>query len=378
MNYPIGDFPIGQDERDAINRVMDSGRISEGREVRAFEDEFADYLGVAHCVAVNSGTAALMVGLKALEYLDMIPNNARVLIPALTFIATANAVMLTGNVPVFGDVSLETMCLEPAELEKDFDIALPVHLFGIVASMDNIFTRARGRLVCEDACEAHGATYWGTKAGTMGAWGAFSFYIAHTVQAGEFGALVTDNGDIARVARQLKAHGRSCQCRVCTRYTTGCKHLENGDPRFRSEFPGYNFKPMEFQAALARVQLKRIDDNIAKRRENARELTDGLRRVSEFCLPTFDEGSVPMAYPVVYTGDRDGLIIELQKLGVESRPIFGSIPHQQPAYRQYADAVTPVSDHIGKQGLYVGCHQYLHNIPSMCERILEGIRNVEK
>jgi perosamine synthetase len=400
----IGDFQFTQAERDAVNRVMDSGRISEGREVRAFEEEFADWVGVEHCVAVSSGTAALMVGLKTLEYLGMIPSPkplgnenvpgwspvtthrpARVLIPALTFVATANAVKLCGMEPVFADIDRYSYTMQSDYVTfTGVDVVLPVHLFGFGADMTSICNAAHWAnpniLVCEDACEAHGTMFGGKKAGSYGTWGAFSFYIAHTVQAGEFGALVTDDADIARVARQIKAHGRLCSCKICTRNTTGCHRLKDGDPRFLAQFIGYNFKPMEWSAALARVQLAKIDENITRRKENARSLTrlllDGQNRI---ILPGFRSTDVPMVYPIVLKeGNRDDVVVKLEAVGVEARPAFGCIPLHQPAYAQYKDEyadMLPISEWIGQCGFYVGCHQYLNGgqLKRMAEAILESV-----
>lgn len=399
----IGDFKIAQAERNAINRVMDSGRISEWREVRAFEEEFADWMGVKHCVALSSGTAALMAGLKALEYLGMVssarpfdnPNvpgwapveatrSARVLIPALTFIATANAVKLCGMLPIFGDVDQRTFTLRPNYVTvSSIDVILPVHLFGFGADMKAINRavrkRARTCVLCEDACEAHGTLIDGKKAGSLSTWGAFSFYIAHTIQAGELGALVTDDADIARVARQVKAHGRLCSCKQCTRNTTGCNRLKDGDPRFLAQFAGYNFKPMEWSAAIARAQLVKSSENIARRKANAETLTqlllDGQDR---FNLPKFRPVDVPMVYPIVLkNGNRDETIVKLEATGVEARPCFGCIPLQQPAYAEYKrqyGGLLPVSEWVGESGFYVGCHQYLtqEQLKRMAEVILES------
>lgn len=401
----IGDFQFQQEERDAVNRVMDSGRISEWRETRAFEEEFADWVGTKYCVAVSSGTAALIVGLKALEYLGMIPSAApienenvpswsmvttlrpaRILIPALTFVATANAVKLCGMTPVFADVDRYTYTMQPESVTiRDADMVLPVHLFGFGADMPAINAAARWKVstprVCEDACEAHGTSIDGHRAGSLGTWGAFSFYIAHTVQAGELGAIVTDNADIARVARQIKAHGRLCSCKVCTRNTTGCHRLKDGDPRFLAQFVGYNFKAMEWSTAIARAQLAKVGENIARRKENAETLTRLLLDGQDgFALPGFRDTDVPMVYPIVLgNGNRDEVIVKLEAAGVEARPTFGCIPLQQPAYVQYKQqyqGTLPVSRWIGEHGFYVGCHQYLtpDQLEKMAGVILESVK----
>jgi dTDP-4-amino-4,6-dideoxygalactose transaminase len=402
----IGDFQFQQTERAAINRVMDSGRISEWREVKAFEEEFADWVGVGHCVALSSGTAALTVGLKALEYLGMVPSArpfdnpnvpgwvptgatrpARVLIPALTFVADANAVKLCGMQPIFGDIDQYTFTLRSEYVAiSGIDMVLPVHLFGFGADMRAfnraVRQRARSCVLCEDACEAHGTLIDGKKAGGLSTWGAFSFYIAHTIQAGELGALVTNNADIARVARQIKAHGRLCSCRVCTRYTDkGCYRLKDGDPRFLAQFAGYNFKAMEWSAAIARAQIVKASKNIARRKANAKTLTDllldGQRDMN---LPGFRPTDVPMVYPIVLkNGNRDEVIVKLEAAGVEARPCFGCIPLQQPAYAEYKKqyaGMLPVSEWVGESGFYVGCHQYLtqEQLKRMAEVILESVK----
>lgn len=384
---PIGDFPLGKPERDALQRVIDSGRISEWREVRAFEEEYADWLGVRHCIAVSSGTAALMCGLKATEYAGLVHPSCKVLIPALTFVATANAVVQCGMKPIFGDVDIQTFCLRTGEsVWQGHDIVMPVHLFGYVANIGNFNAQAmwniRNTPVVEDAAEAHGATYKGKKVGTFGLWSAFSFYIAHTIQAGELGVVCTNDSNIAEIARSIKAHGRACKCKKCVRAEGKCPNLGSGDPRFRTEYIGYNFKPMEFQAALARVQLSKVDENIKRRLRNEHQLAERLEVLAGFINPHyFQEGAVLMAYPIVLQteGIRDRVIIELQKLGVESRPMFGCIPTQQPAYREYDSfSKLTIANYVGANGFYVGCHQYLNSedIDRLGNAIIEVVESL--
>jgi dTDP-4-amino-4,6-dideoxygalactose transaminase len=394
---PIGDFPLGPEERAAIQRVVDSGRISMGNETHAFEEEFAAYCGTRHCVAVSSGTAALMVGLRALGVSKQFPFTigARVLVPALTFIATANAVELAGFRVMFGDIDPNTMCLDPAEIAKTrTEIVLPVHLMGYGADMERIIAECtkHQRVLVEDASEAHGTTIDGKKAGTFGAWGSFSFYIAHTVQAGELGCIVTNSDEVARIARQLRAHGRVCTCVRCTRHTTGCPYLgDEMDPRFRAQYVGWNFKPSEFYAALARVQLGHIEENIERRRRTRTFLgTKLLPLVHQGMIERrIDQGqAVPMAFPIILkrSGYRDRVVKALEGRGVEARPLFGCIPTQQPAYAGmwneprmkavYEGRSLPVAEHYGADGFYVGCHQYL--TAEQVDRMASTIRDVIK
>jgi dTDP-4-amino-4,6-dideoxygalactose transaminase len=362
---PVGDFPLGQEEQEALERVIRSGRISMGAEVRAFEEEFAAWLGIKHCVAVSSGTAALMCGLKAMGYAGLLTPGARVLVPALTFIATVNAVKLCGMEPVFGDVGPHNYCLNSyAVIDADWrDLIMPVHLFGYAANMDAFV--GHGEIVVEDAAEAHGTMYRGHKVGTLGLWSAFSFYIAHSIQAGELGCVCTDDDDLATICRSIRAFGRSCTCKRCTRREGKCPHLEEGDPRFTFQYIGYNFKPMEFQAALARVQLRNVESNIEKRRANFALLKELLEPLKGYINPiALQPEMVPMVFPIVlqHEGIRDRVIAELEQQGVEARPLFGCIPTQQPAYSEYRELYEgklPVAEYVGANGFYVGCHQYL-------------------
>jgi len=343
---------------------------------------------------VSSGTAALMVGLRALIASDKyhIYEGARVLLPALTFIATANAVRLAGMRVMWGDIEPETMCLNPDEIKRGiFDIVMPVHLMGFGADMGRITElceahKPKPLILVEDASEAHGTTIGDKKAGGIGLWGAFSFYPAHTVQAGEFGCIVTDSAEIARVARQLKAHGRSCTCRKCTRSTTGCPQISEGqpDPRFLSQFLGWNFKPTEFSAALARVQLGHIEENINRRVLNRARLNTLLMDLDkEYTEFIGQMGAIPMAYPIILKRDgyRDRVVAELERRGVEARPLFGCIPTQQPSFVKAEDITwrkVPVAHRYGANGFYVGCHQYLTNeqVDYMAATIQDVIREV--
>ena len=367
----IGDLKLGDEERDALQRVIDREWLSEGPETRAFEDEFSAYIGTKYCIAVSSGTAALMCALTALKQ-DSRWHLSKVLLPALTFVADANAVSLCGLEPVFADVYPITFGLDMGSVSfgTRYDCVLPVHLMGHPVDMgyvdDHIRRLRRDIPILEDACEAHGSTLNGKMCGTFGTLSVFSFYIAHTVQAGELGCVCTDDPELAKSLRRIKAHGRLCVCRECTRNTTGCPYIESVslDPRFLALTPGYNFKASEFQAAIARVQLRKIEENIERRQYNRAVLNDLLSDVDELQLPPSSDSTVPMAYPLVLLDghSRNAVLKNLTRRGVECRPLFGCIPTHQPAYAKYANSGKwPNSDWLGAKGFYVGCHQYLTN-----------------
>ena len=378
----VGDFRIGPKERQAVIDVLDSGRISEGARVREFERRWAEFNGTRYCVATSSGFGALVVGWQSIKYRRDIVRG-RVITSPLTYIADASALIAVGLEPVFVDVDPITFCITPDAVESllstadpgEFVGLMPVDLMGFVTDMDAMRDIAdrHGLALVEDAAQAHGSVYKGRRAGSMGDLGVFSFYIAHNVQAGEMGAIVTDDLEVYKLARRLKAQGRACDCLVCTRSQGVCPQLSNADletdtdPRFTHDLVGFNFKTMEFQAALGLGQIENVDEIIRVRYENVKYLAQGLEDLGDHLqLPPVDPSVSYLAFPVVVKPQspvsRARLRSALERDGVETRPLFGSIPTQQPAFANLRDAYSgklPNADYAGLHGMYVGCHQYL-------------------
>jgi CDP-6-deoxy-D-xylo-4-hexulose-3-dehydrase len=381
----VGDFRVDEEERDAINEVLISGRISEGEKVRKFEEDWAKYIGTKYSVALNSGTSALLAGLTAFKYKHAGSNtkrNAKVITTPISYVATSNAAVLSGFEPAYVDVDKYTFCITPdnirAYLEKadaveEYCLILPVHLMGYSCDMDEINKIAKeyGLFVVEDSAQAHGSLYNSKKVGSLSLLSCFSFYIAHNIQVGEMGAVTSNDYEIIRLIRKIKANGRMCDCLICTRKTTGCPKMRvnesDVDPRFTHDIIGYNFKTMEFQAALGLIQLKRIDWIIKCRQQNVKCLNEGLEKFSDLVqLPMYDENVSYMAYPILIknpkkTG-RKKIRMKLEQMGIETRPLFGCIPTQQPAYNYLRDkykGILPIAEYVGSNGFYIGCHQYL-------------------
>ena len=376
----IGDLVLGPDERAELADVIASGRVSEGPKVRAFEELWASYVGTREAVAVNSGTSALIAGLLALQLSCDAPlhRGMRVITTPLSYAATSNAILLSGCEPVYVDVDPETLCITPgavrAYLEGLDDPAghgalLPVHLMGYACDMDGLSRVARdyGLALCEDSAQAHGTISNGRRTGSMSLLSAFSFYIAHNVQAGELGMVATDDPELARLVRMIKANGRRCDCPRCTRGADGCPvHPDGPDPRFTHDIIGYNFKAAEFHAAIGLAQARKVEENIRLRRAHVDYLRDGLAGVSDYLwVPPVVEGVSHFAFPLVLSDPaigRDAFCAALGRLGIDSRPLFGCIPTQQPAYGKYRfwyEGTLPVAEYAGANGFYVGCHQYL-------------------
>jgi len=366
--------------------VLETGRISEGKKVSEFENKWAKFIGTKYAIVLSSGTAALIAGLTALKYYKglNIKAGSKIITTPLTYVATTNAIVLSGFEPVYVDVDKETFQISPekiaAYLEKvkdptNYSLILPVHLMGYPSDMSaiNKIAKKYGLLTFEDSSQAHGTTYKGKKLGSLSLLSAFSFYMAHNIQAGELGAITTDDPEIIRLIRKIKAQGRMCDCLVCLRSQGKCPKLfshreeDDFDPRFTHDLIGYNFKAMEFQAALGITQLKKANRIIKKRRENVRYLNEGLKEFSNILrLPRYDKNISYLAYPIVIKRSakisRKRLRLELEKGGVEARPLFGSIPTHQPAYsylKKKYQGKLPNAEYLGSNGFYIGCHQYL-------------------
>ncbi|MHC1709820.1 MAG: DegT/DnrJ/EryC1/StrS family aminotransferase [Methanomassiliicoccales archaeon] len=372
----VGDFRITDVERKAINDVLDSGKITEGKRTRQFERDWANFVGTSKCVAVNSGTSALIVGMLALMEQRKWPKKKKAITTPLTYIATSNSLLLTGFEPIYVDVDERTFGITAEgvkeateEAKGDLpEMVLPVHLMGYPCDMNGIsrVCKKNGMALVEDSSQAHGSEYEGKRTGSMSDLSTFSFYIAHNIQAGELGAVCTNDVEIEKLMRRLKANGRRCDCTVCTRREGTCVRRKDAeDPRFTHEHIGYNFKTMEFQTALASVQIEKADEIIRSRQENVRYLNEGLVGLEDkIRLPLHDNKVSYLAYPLVLAEgiDRRSVLNELEKNGVEARPLFGCIPAQQPSYRKYKNKYKgrlPVAERLGSQGFYVGCHQYL-------------------
>jgi dTDP-4-amino-4,6-dideoxygalactose transaminase len=262
-------------------RVLESKRWSaidhSDSQCASFEREFAAYHGVRHAITVTNGTSALMVALKAL---GVAPGD-EVIVPAVTYAATATAASLIGAVPVFVDVDSRSHNILPAGIEAAMSprtrAIVIVHLHGHPCELDPIMelARSRGIPVVEDCAQAHGATYRGRRVGTFGQVAAFSFAMTKNLTAGEGGAVLTDDEGLAREARALRDHGRP--------------------PGQKDDHPklGWGFRMTEFQGALLRSQLRRLDSQLARKAEGAAYLAEQLGRLG---LPWLSGGALPPAH----------------------------------------------------------------------------------
>ena len=307
---------IGEVEKQAVMRVLDSGMIAQGPEVAAFETEFSTLVSEHHCIAVNSGTSALHLALLA----SGVECGDEVIIPSFTFAATANAVSLCGATPVFVDIDLGTFTIDPnainAALTAKTSAVMPVHLYGHPAKMDAIseICDKKGLLLLEDAAQAHLATFQSKPVGTFGT-SAFSFYPTKNMTSGEGGMIVTSDSDIARKSKLLRNQGM--------------------EKRYENEIVGFNNRMTDIHAAIGRVQLTSLAERTEKRKENAHFFNKNLTTVSTpFIHP---EAEHVFHQYTVRTPDRDSLIDLLTKEEI-GHGIYYPIPvHELPSFAKEFD-----------------------------------------
>jgi dTDP-4-amino-4,6-dideoxygalactose transaminase len=315
---PATGLLIGPDERAAVERVLRSGMLAQGPEVAAFEAEFAEHVGRRPCVAVSSGTSALLLGLLALG----IGPGDEVLLPSFSFAATANAVVLTGARPRFIDIEPDHFCIDPTAVLSAVGprtaAILAVHLYGHPAAVDLLSKIAadHGLALVEDAAQAHLAAFDGRPVGAFGAVAAFSFYPTKNMTTGEGGMVVCSDDDTARRVRLLRNQGM--------------------ERRYANEIVGHNARMTDVHAAIGRVQLRRLPSWTAERRRNAQFLTGALAPVADsanLSLPAVAALAEPVwhQYTVRYP-QRDRLVELLSHYNVPSGVYYPTPIHRLPAY----------------------------------------------
>jgi dTDP-3-amino-3,4,6-trideoxy-alpha-D-glucose transaminase len=315
---------------DEVRAVAEAGAFTLGADVEAFEADFAAYCEASEAVGVASGTDALALALRALG----VGPGDEVIVPANTFVATAEAVSIAGATPLVVDVDPETGLLTAAIVERALQprvrCVIPVHLYGATVDMDPLLdlARAAGIAVVEDACQAHGARYKGRRVGALGDIGCFSFYPAKNLGAwGDGGAVVTNRPDLAERVRLLRSHGER--------------------PRYRHRAIGSTARLDGLQAAILRAKLPRLDGWNAERRRAAAELRRALETADVVLPPLPAEGRDHVYHLfVVQAADRDGLRAGLAARGIASAVHYPVPVHRTEAYAPlgWAEGSLPVAE----------------------------------
>ncbi len=325
MKVPIFDLTrqyalIEKEIKDAIGRVLRSGKFILGEEVELFEKEIAEFCGVKHAIGVASGTDALFLALKALG----IGKGDAVIVPAFTFFATAGAVVNVGAQPIFADIDPKTFNISVKDVERILNTyegpnkiraIIPVHLYGQMADMDEILNLAKKHnlYVIEDAAQAIGAEYKGKKAGSLGDIGCFSFFPTKNLGAyGDGGMVTTNDDDLAERLRMLRVHGAK--------------------PKYHHHIVGINSRLDAIQAAILRVKLSHLKDWNKARQEIAERYDNFLREIDDIVLPyrAPDRTHIFHQYTIrVLNGKRDYLRAHLDKYGINTEIYYPLPMHLQ-------------------------------------------------
>ncbi|MEP6697594.1 MAG: DegT/DnrJ/EryC1/StrS family aminotransferase [Pseudonocardiales bacterium] len=358
----ISRVDVGQEEIDGAVEVLRSGMLAQGPRVAELETAFAEIHGVAHAVAVNNGTTALVAAMQAL---DVQPGD-EVIVTPFSFIATLNGILEAGGRARFADIgpdyNLDAAAVEPLFNERT-KVILPVHLYGLMADMDPLMDVAskHGVAVVEDAAQSVGATYRGRAAGSYGV-GTFSLYGTKNITCGEGGVVTTGDADIADRLQLLRNQGMRA--------------------RYQYEIAGHNYRLTDLQAAVVLPQLRRLKTIKEARQANAAALSAGLAGIDGLLVPTVpsDREHVWHQYTVRVTPDasldRDGLAARLTGAGIGNGFYYPRLMHDYDCYRDHplvAHDETPFALQVASEVISLPVHPGLSG--SDVERIVQAVRS---
>lgn len=341
--FPISQPSIGAKELEYVSDAVKSGWVSSiGRYIESFESAFAGFCGTRYALAVSNGTTALHLALVSVG----IGSGDEVIIPDLTFVATANAVAYTGAGLVCVDIDERTLCIDIDAVERAITprtrAIIAVHLYGQAANMDALMTvaRKRGLHVIEDAAEAHGAEFRGRRVGSFGAFGAFSFYGNKLITTGEGGMLTTNERELYLKAKMLRDQAMS------------------PDRRYWHTEVGFNYRMTNMQAALGVAQMERIAEFLAKRRNIMEWYRAAIGSEPNLRLNHEAPETKNMYWMVclemmgITEADRGRVMSGLREVGVDSRPYFYPVSDMP----MYASADTPVAHRVSQRGINLPCY----------------------
>ncbi len=353
---------IRQELIDACTNVIDSGWYIGGSELAAFEQEFASYCGSEHCIGVANGLDALTLTLRAWKQLGKLKEGDEVIVPANTYIATILAITENRLKPVLVEPDVQSFNISPANIEAAITAntraILPVHLYGQLADMPNIMTIAQQHnfLVLEDSAQAHGASIGGKKAGNWGHAAGFSFYPGKNLGAlGDAGAVTTNDAELAETIRTLGNYG--------------------SHEKYKNIYQGVNSRLDELQAAMLRVKLKHLDEQITQRRTIAKTYIEGIKNPA-IQLPKWENNEQHVWHLfVMRCNQRDVLQKFLAEVGVQTLIHYPVPPHQQQAYASWSDQNYQITEMIHNQvlSLPIGPHLSIDDVKQVCKAVQKVI-----
>jgi CDP-4-dehydro-6-deoxyglucose reductase, E1 len=386
MRVPLASSGLRQSDIDAVVRVLNSGNLTMGEEVKNFESKMSKYLGVKHFIMVNSGSSANLLMIESLMRpavsKSKLNHGDSVLVPAIAWPTTIWPLIQLGLNPLFVDVDPETLALDLQAAQRLIDTSripvqaiFPIHPLGyaIPPSKLESFISKNELILINDVCESLGSWSEGKHAGTTGLASSFSFYFSHHITTMEGGGIATDDDEIADDLRSMRSHGWS---RDRSDVAVWNEHVSTNDSKFLFVSTGYNVRPMEIQAAIGSLQLDDIDNFVSKRREIALQVSNTLKGTSLKVIGDRvfnDEESTKsnswMLIPIKVAGkdipQRKKKMLEmLAQMEIETRPVLTGNFLSQPAIQRITrHAVDPksftVATEITESAFLVGAHHDL-------------------
>jgi len=388
LNWPLMQNNITRDDLDSLIAYLQQPepRLTHGEQVRNFEREWSEWLGVKHSVLVNSGSSANLLTFAALrEHCG----PGEIIVPPLGWVSDITAVLQNGFTPVFVDIDRRTLGVDTKqvlrEITSDTRAVLLVHILGYNALDQGLLDELARRNIplIEDACESHGATFHGQKVGSFGLMSNFSFYFAHHMSTIEGGIICTNDADLYQTARMLRSHGMVRESTDAARRQRYLDERPDLNPDFIFAFPAYNVRPTEITGVLGRAQLKRLDANNEIRRENLRFFfagLDGAKYQTDFAI----EGSCNYAFtlvlqqPDVALRDRVEAALRAAKIEFRRGLSGGGNQLRQPYLRRVLGDEEcekyPNVNHVHFFGWYIGNYPDLpkEKIQKLCD-LLNGL-----
>lgn len=376
MNYrfPLATSSWDDAEYRAIQRVIDSGRFTMGAEVKAFEQAFAEYVGVRRAVMVNSGSSANLAMVAALFFSSdearRLKPGDEVIVPAVSWSTTYSPLAQYGLHLKFIDIDLQTLNFDLEALEAAISdrtrLIMAVNLLG----NPNDFTRIesiigdRPIILIEDNCESMGATFGGRQAGTFGMMGSFSCFFSHHISTMEGGLVVTDDEELYQILLSLRAHGWTRDLPM-ENLLTGRKSDDPMIESFRFILPGYNLRPLEMSGAIGQEQVRKLPDLVAGRRRNAAYLQERMQDHSLVQIQHEIGESSWFGFSLILRPgvdiNRAELAARLIEKGFEARPIVTGNFVEKEVIRHYDHSVhvgVPNAEYLDKCGLFIGNHHF--------------------
>lgn len=398
LKYTLSDLKISAKAKNYVNQVLNSNRLSYGPFTEKFENLFAKIHHRKFALVTNSGTSGLQVALHALKEMYQWEDNDEVLVPAITFIASSNVIILNNLKPVFVDVEPDHYCIDPDKIEekitKRTKAIMPVHLFGQSANMEKIMKIAKKHnlKVIEDSCEAMFVNYKGKPVGSMGDVSVYSTYIAHIITTGVGGIVTTNDNALATMIRSLMFHGRDNIYLKIEDDDTKDKLKLNSliERRFQFIHIGYSYRATEMESALGLAELENRNSIIKNRKLVGESIVNTLSEFSEYFQlphPRHDAEHIYMLFPIIIKNnniDRDNLLLYLEENGVETRLFMPLLT--QPIYKKiFGDIESryPVAKMLVERGFIIGSHPYISksqiiNLKKLIKNYLEDINQDTK